>query len=272
MLADIILKLASDYQALQEGCESFIPANEDLELPHKHISASRTKRERFFDVNLWHDVPLTSIGTPIIYPTNYVPDRVANFMERKNIQEPQNYCLEMFVNDHEFARLWKAFDRMLPELMRFQAIMGIDVSNYRDVPQKISGALDTLGKLLTAKLQRKGMTVIPCVSWRTNQSYEESFEGIPSNSVLAVSNNGILSDELSRYYFVEGVHALKKMRTPTVLIVVGAEMDELKDIVNIRYYQGYSQKYHKGGALWAVEAIICKKVVLQRRITMSLEP
>ena len=247
MLADMILKLASDYQEHLENNGKFIPSTEDIQIPGKHISASRIKREHYFDVNLWHDVALTPNGVPILYPTSYVPERLANFMERKRIQTPQNYCLEMFVNDYEFAKLWRSFDKILPELLKFQAIMGVDVSNYRDVPAKISSALDTLGKLITAKIQRKGLTVIPCVSWRMNQIYEESFEGIPSNSVLAISNNGILRDKLSRFYFVEGVYALNQMRTPTVLIIVGAEMEELKMFSNIRYYPGYSQRYNKGG-------------------------
>lgn len=247
MLSELILKMAKDYQELHTSEIHLIPDNDDIEIQNKSINTAQLARENFFDANLWYDVPLTPNGTPIVYPTSYIPENIINFVERNKVASPQNYCVEMFVDDRRFSRIWKSFDKLLPELLKFQGMCGPDVSNYLDIPPTISDALNTLGKLLTAKLQQKGVRVIPTVSWRQPQSYSRSFDGIPHNSVLAISNNGVLGNVLSRHYFIEGAHALIEMRTPIMLLVIGSEMDELKDITNIRYYPGYSQKLNKGG-------------------------
>ncbi len=247
MLSEIIIKLARDYQESHDSAVCLIPNNEDIEIQNKRLNTSQQAREKFFDTNLWYDVPLTPKGTPIIYPTSYVPENIINFVERKKVKDPQNYCVEMFVDDRRFSTIWRSFDKLLPELLKFQGTCGPDFSNYLDLPTQISDALNILGKLLTAKLQRKGVNVIPTVSWRDPQSYSQSFDGIPHNSVLAISNNGVLGNALYRHYFIEGVHALIEMLTPTTLLIIGNEMDELRNITNIRYYPGYSQNLNKGG-------------------------
>ncbi len=56
-----------------------------------------------------------------------------------------------------------------------------------------------------------------------------AFSGIEKNSIVSVGAYGQIKNNVNRYYFEEGMHAMMKFLTPKVVLVYGKMPDEIKE-------------------------------------------
>lgn len=181
-------------------------------------------------------------GLPQLASTQFIPDKVISFNERKNIKDPEDYWIDFFINDYYFESFWNAPGRSLNNLRKFK---GIITPDYSMIPAMLPGQIIwncTRNRVMAYYLQRKGFNIIPVASWCGVDGFDWCFDGLPEKSSIAISNNGCLSSPYSRRIFLKGVEELQKRKQPSHLIVCGRFMEELSLYNNIIYYPSKSQR------------------------------
>lgn len=161
------------------------------------------------------------------------------FNYAKTCQTPGEYHLCFYIDDYQFERLWNEPQKYLSLLKSFKGMIGPDFSLYRDFPTILNIYNCWRNKVLMAFWQAQGIEVIPNVSWSDEASYEWCFDGLPTNSVLAVSTNGVFKDKVAKQLFIAGFREMKRRLTPIKVVVVGSlpkELESEKDIINFSSY------------------------------------
>jgi polysaccharide export outer membrane protein len=92
-------------------------------------------------------------------------------------------------------------------------------------------------------LQQNGFNVIPVASWCLEEDIEWCFDGLPTNSSIAITTNGCKSSTYAKKIFFKGVEELIAQKNPSTLVVCGREVSELNEIANVMYYPNFSQRW-----------------------------
>lgn len=69
--------------------------------------------------------------------------------------------------------------------------------------------------------QEHGCNVIPVMKWSTQQSYEVCFDGYEKGGIVMLSTIGVLQDERSRMYFINGFKEMLRRIYPDAVIIYG---------------------------------------------------
>lgn len=165
------------------------------------------------------------------------------FNYAKTCPFPREYHLCFYIDDYQFERLWNEPQKYLSLLKSFKGMIGPDFSLYRDFPTILNIYNCWRNKVLMAFWQTQGIEVIPSVSWSDEASYEWCFDGLPKNSVLAVSTNGVLKDKIARQLFIAGFKEMKRLLKPIKVVVVGSLPKELENEPNIINFSSYTSLF-----------------------------
>lgn len=178
---------------------------------------------------------------PIVKATqNYQILNMLPFNYINSCPMPSEFYLCFYIDDYQFERIWNNPDKTAETLKQFKGIIGPDFSLYRDMPNMLNIYNCWRNKVLMAYFQSQGIEVIPNVTWSDEESYSWCFDGLPQNSVVAVSTNGILRDKRATELFVSGFKEMLKRLTPTKIIIVGTLPKEIEKTPNIINFIGYS--------------------------------
>ena len=91
--------------------------------------------------------------------------------------------------------------------------------------------------------QKLGIEVIPNVCWSDESSYSWCFDGLPQNSILAVSTNGCLKDKVAKQLFIAGFNEMKRRLNPLKIVIVGTLPKELEKEKNIIKFSSYTSLF-----------------------------
>lgn len=185
---------------------------------------------------------------PCIYPKRYSL-RGTFFFTRFNesfgyefLQCAKNSILHFYVDDYQFERCWANPNNYIDHLKKFKYVISPDFSLYADLPKAHQIWNCYRNRLLAAFWQARGVKIIPNVSWGDESSFAWCFDGIPQNSVVAISTVGTRSNKKA---FLRGYRRMLKVLKPTQIIVYGKIYPEMKEknLLN----------YEPGRKLWEVE-------------------
>lgn len=165
------------------------------------------------------------------------------FNYAKTCLSPAQYHLCFYIDDYQFERLWNEPQKYLYLLEQFKGLIGPDFSMYRDFPVILNIYNCWRNKVLTAYWQKLGLEVIPNVSWSDESSYDWCFDGLPKNSILAVSTNGVLKDKVAKAMFIAGFREMKRRLQPIKVVIVGSIPKELEDEPNLIKFESYSSLF-----------------------------
>ena len=181
---------------------------------------------------------------PKIEPiTNAKILNLLTFNYAKTCLSPAQYHLCFYIDDYQFERLWNEPQKYLYLLEQFKGLIGPDFSMYRDFPVILNIYNCWRNKVLTAYWQKLGLEVIPNVSWSDESSYDWCFDGLPKNSILAVSTNGVLKDKVAKAMFIAGFREMKRRLQPIKVVIVGSIPKELEDEPNLIKFESYSSLF-----------------------------
>ena len=211
------------------------------------MSNYRQQKDNFL-FSLFPDIPMVGkYSMPVIKPLNEAA--VLNLLQfnfAKTCQNPEYYHLCFYIDDYQFERIWNEPLKTLEILKKFKGVFGPDFSMFRDWPQTLSIYNCWRNKVLMAFWQQQGLEVIPNITWSDESSYEWCFDGLPRNSIVAISSNGCAKEVTARKLFLNGFKEMKKRLNPTKIILVGAMPKELSEEPNIIHFPGYSSLFgHK---------------------------
>ena len=185
---------------------------------------------------------------PCIYPKRYSL-KGTFFFTRFNesfgyefLQCAKNSILHFYVDDYQFERCWANPNNYIDHLKKFKYVISPDFSLYADLPKAHQIWNCYRNRLLAAFWQARGVKIIPNVSWGDESSFAWCFDGIPQNSVVAISTVGTRSNKKA---FLRGYRRMLKVLKPTQIIVYGKIYPEMKEknLLN----------YEPGRKLWEVE-------------------
>ncbi len=158
---------------------------------------------------------------PVLHATDQLPRNLVGFHLANGYKAPQNSWFHFYIDDYRFERLWNRPARYLPLLQKFEGGIGTDFSIYLDMPRSQQIWNCWRNRVITHWMQTNGITVIPNVGWSDEASLEWAFDGIPQNSVLAVTTQGCMHDGVCKQSFINGLYELMRVKHPTTVCVYG---------------------------------------------------
>lgn len=215
---------------------------------------------------------------PQLKATHAIPRNVVSFNERNSISEPADKWIDFFIDDYKFAimkkllvlptyqqisiikklpllenifkiselynlkKLYEQIDRLVKGLRLFEGIITPDFSLFPEMPkaQRIWNCY--MSRVIAYYLQNMDLNIVPTVAWGKEEDLTWCFEGLPTNSPIAISTNGCKSEPYSKKLFLLGVEELQTKLTPFKLIICGSIFEELKKYDNIVQYNSFSQR------------------------------
>lgn len=141
--------------------------------------------------------PFETIGfydMPVIQKTEHMPKSLLGFNYAKSSKKYES-GIHFFLDDYQFERLWRSPQTYINMLSKFDCVLTPDFSLYTDMPKAMMIWNTYRSRLLGNFWQQEGLTVVPTVSWADEDSFDFCFDGLPLNSILAISTVGIKQTE-----------------------------------------------------------------------------
>lgn len=184
-----------------------------------------------FDPNHLRD-PLPSsndLGMPDIAGVTEVPefawarnfDEMRTIVKRQRVLPEGDGLVHFFTEDYRFEQLWTTPGKFPGYMPPEHWCLTPDFSVYTDHPRPVHIWNIFRARWLGAHWQRAGLRVIPTVTWAGRDSYDYCFEGLPEDSVLAVSTVGVLRDTAATALWTRGMAEMQKRLRPRHAICYG---------------------------------------------------
>ena len=120
-----------------------------------------------------------------------------------------SYWYHCFTSEKYFHRLFNCFDEYEPLLQKSKGLISADFSLYRDYPEKFLIDYCRSNRMIDYALQQAGIPMIPTAGFAGESSWDWCFDGLPTNSTVAVTTNTLGKDPEANRLFVGGVNAMK---------------------------------------------------------------
>ncbi len=181
---------------------------------------------------------------PVLQPAYQIPHDLVCFHMAKSEKEAANCWFHFYEDDYHFERVWNRPSQYLPIFQRFDGGISPDFSIYLDMPRAQQIWNCWRNRVLAYWLQANGINIVPNVGWGDDETFKWAFDGLPENSVLAITTQGCLRDGVCKCSLVNGIHELIKAKHPTTIFVYGKFPDIWRDrfSVPVIAYPTYSEQ------------------------------
>jgi hypothetical protein len=146
--------------------------------------------------------------------TNFLELVPATFLN-KIAQNALHFYLEDFV----LNRYWNRVSFYGEKFEEAKCILSPDFSLFVDMPIALQIYNVYRNRYIGRSWQEKGLSVIPTIGWSDRKSFDFCFCGVPKNSTVSISTQGI-KKENSRLFFI-GLEELFKKLQPSEIIIYG---------------------------------------------------
>jgi hypothetical protein len=165
---------------------------------------------------------------PIIQAVHKIPTReFIGFDKFKNSNRKKG--IHFFLDDYAFQKIWVGIDRYTEVLAEFPVVLSPDFSIYNDFPLAVQIFAHYKKHYCGAYWQRKGICVVPTITWSFPNSYEYCFDGEPTNSIVAVSSVGTQNTARGKKMFLQGYEEMEKRLNPQEVLFYGVIPSELQN-------------------------------------------
>ena len=180
---------------------------------------------------------------PVIQNDGYTPERLIGFNYAKNSKD-KKAGIHFFIDDYQFERLWNTPEKYIDTLKQYECILTPDFSLYTNMVMPLKIWNTYRSRQLGAYYQKKGLKVIPTVSWAEEETYCFCFEGIPEGSIIAVSTVGVLKDKKARALWEDGMtEAINRINPSKILLYGGDIKYDFGGVEIIRYQNEVTKKW-----------------------------
>ncbi len=194
---------------------------------------------------LRNEYPVTASGFPILKLVD-IPtiDCMLSFRDTRT-QDPRalsEECLvHFFKDDDQFDRFYdKPEDThvvsVLKKFAQYSAVCTPDFSLYPEMPRPVQEMQVFRNRWCGAHWQDLGLCVVPTVTWGDKSSFKFCFDGIPSNSVVAISTLGC---QKFKTPFLDGYYAMREVLQPQLVYCYGTPFEEIAEDVTSFPYEAF---------------------------------
>ena len=144
-----------------------------------------------------------------------------------------NQIVHFFLDDYKFEVMWNDPLPRIERLKSHKAVLAPNFSVYIEMPMAMKIYNTFRSRWCGAYLQSNGVKVIPTLAWGGPDTFWFCFDGIPKNSVVAVSTVGVRTE---KDLFMQGYNEMLRRIKPSKIICYGKSFEDMKgDIIEIDY-------------------------------------
>lgn len=190
------------------------------------------------------------LGIPQVrYQRFDAPQWIAPYRVRTTAP-PEQGAIHFFLDDYRFETAWNRPRKTLMALRKYGAVMTPDYSLFTEYPLSMQIWNTYRNRWVGAYWQQQNLTVIPCLSWSTPESFDFCFCGLDKGCVVATSSLATLEGPGHSALFCEGYREMIRQTDPRLVLCYGTLADDsLKVLAPVIPYPTRSWK--KGRLLWA---------------------
>lgn len=203
----------------------------------QHYGDERTRTDNAYNLGMAHNSEMSGDfwQMPIIKNDGYIPDRLIGFNYAKTSKD--NQCgIHFFIDDYQFERVWSGAEKYTKILKAYECILSPDFSLYMDMPMPMKIWNVYRSRQIGAFYQSQGIKVIPTISWAEPETYSFCFEGIPKESIVAVSTIGVKEDKKALDIWQDGMRKMIEVIEPSFILVYGGELDFDYGAIGVKYF------------------------------------
>lgn len=146
---------------------------------------------------------------------------------KRNSASGKGEILHFFLDDYRFRdAVWYNLEYTTYSINKFDYYFTPDLSLWRNIKTEYYNRKNLYRtRFVGAYWQLCGYLVIPTASWGGLGSFTYCFDGLPSESVIAVSGMGNRKTTLSFNRWCNGLRRLEASKHPTLILVYGDEVE-----------------------------------------------
>ena len=173
-----------------------------------------------------------------------LPENTIRYDNTKNAARP-NALVHFYVDDWKFDGLYGIWNKPLKALDRLKNFGGVitpDFSLYSNMTKAQQIWQIFRMRAFGFWLTENGIPVVNNVRWNDPSTFDFAFDGLPENSILAVSTHGNLKQKQFHPYNEEGLAEMVRRLSPHTIIVFGSAPEKLfgqyrDNGINIKVYE-----------------------------------
>ncbi len=218
----------------------------DFEDDDGYYGDERERTNRAYNLDLIENLTNDFWQMPIIENDNFIPSDLIGFNYAKS-SENKNCGIHFYVDDYQFERVWNYPEKYIEVLEQYECILSPDFSLYLDMPMPMKIWNIYRSRLIGQYFQKRGINVIPTISWAEKETFSFCFKGIPKGSIVSISTIGVKQDPNALQIWRDGVDEMIKQIEPKAILVYGGKLDyDFKDI-EVIYFENKVTENWKGG-------------------------
>ncbi len=174
------------------------------------------------------EIPIIRPPAQIEIPTGFTP-----FTKReKALTTSDAICF--FEKDPKFADVLIQPEAYIDDLRRFQYVLPVDCSLYRDAPLAAQVLNLYRSRAIASYYQRNGCNIYPFARWGNELTYTTryfpekiAFLGLPRHSITCIGTYGCINSREDKYHFQAGLESMLETLEPKLIPVYGAMPSEV---------------------------------------------
>ena len=183
---------------------------------------------------------------PVIKPCDVVPDDIISFNYMLTATN-KDVGVHFYIDDYQFERIWNRPDMYIERLKEFQCAFTPDFSLYLDMPMAMKIWNVYRSRLVGQIMQRRGLNVIPTVSWAEFGTFQFCFDGLPEESTLSISTIGVKQDPEAMQIWKDGMDEMIRRLNPKRLLVYGGKVEYDYGDIEVIYYENATTERMSNG-------------------------
>lgn len=141
--------------------------------------------------------------------------------------------IHFFLYDYKFEKVFNYPEKYVERLAQYEYVLTPDFSMYLDMPNAILLYNTFKNRYCGAYWQSFGLSVLPTISWATEDSFSFCFAGVQKGSPVAISTLGCHE---ARSEFLKGFYKMMEVIEPSIIFCYGNPIQGMEgNIVFIKY-------------------------------------
>jgi hypothetical protein len=175
------------------------------------------------DVTVKHQIPILK---PV--QLNNLPTYATSFIRSDDCENHDQSLMHGYVDDHRLRSMTNNPAKYLVKFASHLAVVTPDYSIKLGMPIHDRIRSVFMSRAVGAYFQNHALNVIPNIRWAEVKDLEFVLEGLPCNSVIALSSQGIMGDSYLTEIFETGLSSVLKALNPSQIIYYGKETKNLR--------------------------------------------
>lgn len=163
---------------------------------------------------------------PYIYKSDCIPNKLISFTKSFGTSD-YNQWVHFYEDDAAFERFWRNPNKYLEHLSKFNGVISIDASLYRDMPLVMQQWNVYRNRAIGHWLQSNGINVIPNVRIGDRRSHSFACLGLETGGTIAMGSHGCMKIRTDRLFFLEGFRFVIEELNPKRIVIYGTVCDEM---------------------------------------------